>query len=110
MRLPHEPAFTVESLAITHAARPSIVPTPVTTPSAGSSASSTFAKAPPRRTSRDRRAAQCARGRTASVCSEFFWWYFAAPPLETVAIFSFSFSSCDMRRLSCEEGFVGAPA
>src|SRR3954451_24995852 len=34
---PHEPAFTVGSLATTQTARPSIVPTPVTTPSAGRS-------------------------------------------------------------------------
>ena len=37
VRAPHEPAFTVGSLAITHTGRPSIVPMPVTTPSAGRS-------------------------------------------------------------------------
>src|SRR5262245_704574 len=44
VRLPHEPAFTVESLAITQTARPSIRPTPVTTPSAGRSGACAFAK------------------------------------------------------------------
>src|SRR5436305_3812730 len=37
VRAPHDPAFTVGSLAITHAGRPSTRPTPVTTPSAGRS-------------------------------------------------------------------------
>jgi hypothetical protein len=36
VRAPHEPAFTVESLAIRQTGRPSIVAEPVTTPSAGS--------------------------------------------------------------------------
>ena len=36
VRAPHEPALTVGSLAMTIAARPSTVPRPVTTPSAGS--------------------------------------------------------------------------
>ena len=40
---PHEPAFTVGSLAISAAGRPSIVPTPVTTPSAPSPSCSQFA-------------------------------------------------------------------
>ncbi len=35
VRDPHDPAFTVESLAITHAVRPCILPAAVTTPSAG---------------------------------------------------------------------------
>ena len=43
VRAPHEPAFTVESLAITHTGRPSTVPTPVTTPSAGRSPASALA-------------------------------------------------------------------
>ena len=37
VRAPHDPAFTVGSLAITHTGRPSMRPTPVTTPSAGRS-------------------------------------------------------------------------
>ena len=43
VRAPHEPAFTVGSLAITHTGRPSIRPTPVTTPSAGRSPASALA-------------------------------------------------------------------
>ena len=35
VRAPHEPAFTVGSLAMTHTGRPSMRPMPVTTPSAG---------------------------------------------------------------------------
>ena len=52
VRAPHEPAFTVGSLAITHTGRPSTVPTPVTTPSAGrSSAERVGEQRRPRRTS-----------------------------------------------------------
>ena len=43
VRAPHEPAFTVGSFAITHTGRPSTVPTPVTTPSAGRSPASALA-------------------------------------------------------------------
>ena len=43
VRAPHEPAFTVESFAITHTGRPSMRPTPVTTPSAGRSPASALA-------------------------------------------------------------------
>ena len=43
VRAPHEPAFTVGSLAMTHTGRPSTVPTPVTTPSAGRSPASALA-------------------------------------------------------------------
>jgi hypothetical protein len=46
VRAPQDPAFTVESLAISATARPPTVATPVTTPSAGSPAASTFANAP----------------------------------------------------------------
>ena len=35
VRAPHDPAFTVGSLATTSTGRPSTVPRPVTTPSAG---------------------------------------------------------------------------
>ena len=45
VRRPHEPAFTVESLAMMQTVRPSIVAVPVTTPSAGSSGSRLFASA-----------------------------------------------------------------
>ena len=43
---PHEPAFTVESLAITATGRPATVPSPVTTPSAGRSPASALASSP----------------------------------------------------------------
>jgi hypothetical protein len=44
VRAPHDPAFTVGSFAITHTGRPSTVPTPVTTPSAGRSPASALAR------------------------------------------------------------------
>src|SRR6188474_477154 len=46
VRAPQDPAFTVESLAISATGRPSIVAVPVTTPSAGRSPAETFAKTP----------------------------------------------------------------
>ena len=67
VRAPHEPALTVGSLAMTHTGRPSMRPTPVTTPSAGRSpaAPSRWRAARPRRTSRRRAAARAGRARTA---------------------------------------------
>src|SRR5215207_2216676 len=46
VRAPHEPAFTVGSLAMTHTGRPSTRPTPVTTPSAGRSSARLLASSP----------------------------------------------------------------
>ena len=46
VRAPHEPALTVGSLAMTIAGRPSTVPRPVTTPSAGSPARRALAYRP----------------------------------------------------------------
>jgi hypothetical protein len=46
VRAPHDPAFTVGSLAITHTARPSTRPTPVITPSAGRSVATALASSP----------------------------------------------------------------
>ena len=46
VRAPHDPAFTVESLAITATGRPSTRAIPVTTPSAGRSPASAFANSP----------------------------------------------------------------
>ena len=43
VRAPHEPAFTVGSLATTTAGRPSTSPRPVTTPSAGNPSAVAFA-------------------------------------------------------------------
>ena len=44
VRAPQEPALTVESFAITHTGRPSMVPTPVITPSAGRSPARALAR------------------------------------------------------------------
>ena len=46
VRAPHEPALTVESLAISATGLPSIVAVPVTTPSAGSPSARTLAYRP----------------------------------------------------------------
>src|SRR5665811_2506345 len=46
VRAPHDPALTVGSLATTTAGRPSTVPLPVTTPSAGRSPEIELAKRP----------------------------------------------------------------
>ena len=77
---PHEPAFTVGSLAISATRRPSIVARPVTTPSAprpssfqlASSASSAKEPASTRRST---------RSRTGSLpCSAVFSWWRCGPP------------------------------
>ncbi len=46
VRAPHEPALTVESLAISATGRPPIVAVPVITPSAGRPSASAFAYRP----------------------------------------------------------------
>ena len=46
VRAPHEPALTVESLAISATGRPPTVAVPVMTPSAGRSRAAAFAKTP----------------------------------------------------------------
>ena len=46
VRAPHEPALTVGSLAMTTAGRPSTIPRPVTTPSAGSPVAMALANRP----------------------------------------------------------------
>ena len=85
VRAPHEPAFTVESLAIRQTGRPSIVAVPVITPSAGRSPASTLASWPssanePSSTSRAIRSRAKSLPRPA-----FASWYFAAPPPSTAA-------------------------
>src|SRR6266545_1459760 len=80
VRAPHEPALTVESLAIRHTGRPSTVAAPVITPSAGSPSDNAFAWAPsstndPSSTSR------ATRSRANSLPLAWLaWWYFSAPP------------------------------
>ena len=71
---PQDPAFTVESFAITATGRPSMGPTPVTTASAGRSPSMAEARRPssakPSASSRSSRR----RSRTNSFpCSASFW-------------------------------------
>ena len=96
VRRPHEPAFTVESLAINATRRPPIFPSPVMTPSAGSSASVALARAPSSTklpSSSNRRT----RSRAKSFpCSAFFWWYLGAPPLSMRSSSALIFASDDM--------------
>ena len=68
VRAPHEPAFTVESFAITHTGRPSMRPTPVTTPSAGRSPASALASSPSS-TNESSSSSSASRSRTNSL----FW-------------------------------------
>src|SRR3954469_3985740 len=84
VRAPHEPAFTVESLAMTQTGRPATVAVPVMTPSAGRSPASTFAYKPsstrePSSTSR------ATRSRANSLpLAALASWYLRAPPCSTV--------------------------
>jgi hypothetical protein len=83
VRAPHDPALTVESLAITHTERPSTLAVPVTTPSAGRSPATTLANRPssvndPSSTSNP------IRSRANSLpFSALASWYFGAPPAST---------------------------
>src|SRR5512140_168003 len=93
VRRPHEPALTVESLAITATTLPLIFPTPVTTPSAGSSGSVELAKAPSSTKLSGSRSSRT-RSRAKSLPdSAFFWWYFGAPPFSMRASAAFTLSS-----------------
>src|SRR5512137_1002854 len=85
VRFPQLPAFTVESLAITATGRPSMVPRPVTTPSAGSSGSCALARAPSSSSEPSSRSSRSRSRAKSFPCSAFFWWYFSAPPLRTRA-------------------------
>jgi len=83
VRAPHDPALTVESLAITHTGRPSTVAWPVMTPSAGSPSASTLASAPSstKEPSSTRRAI---RSRANSLpLAALAAWYRSAPPAYT---------------------------
>ena len=83
VRAPHDPALTVESLAIRHTGRPSMRAVPVITPSAGSPSASTLAYRPsstnvPSSTSRAIRSRANSLPRVALAA-----WYFSAPPAST---------------------------
>src|SRR5688572_28774036 len=85
VRAPQEPAFTVESLAISATGRPSIVAVPVTTPSAGRSPATTLAKAPSS-TNDPSSTRRRTRSRANSLpLPALAWWYFSAPPRSTRA-------------------------
>jgi hypothetical protein len=85
VRAPHDPAFTVESLAINATGRPSIVAVPVTTPSAGRSPAATLAKTPSS-TNDPSSTSSRTRSRANSLpLPALLSWYFAAPPRSTAA-------------------------
>src|SRR5207342_3006996 len=68
VRAPHEPAFTVGSLAMTQTGRPSISPRPVTTPSAGrSSAGASALASRPSSTNEPGSSSRSSRSRTNSL-------------------------------------------
>ena len=81
MRAPHEPAFTVESLAMIATGRPWTRPMPVTTPSAGSSRRRLLARAVLDEVASagvdEQRDALAAKSLPVSA---FFSWYLGAPP------------------------------
>src|SRR5450432_3499246 len=97
VRLPHDPALTVESLAMTATVRPPMAPTPVMTPSAGRSGSDALARrASSTRESRSRSRSRRSRAKSL-LCWAFFWWYLAAPPFLIAAVFSLISRSRDIR-------------
>ena len=98
MRAPHEPAFTVESLAMIATVRPSIVPVPVITPSAGRSPARASLASSASSTNEPGSSSRAMRSRAKSFfCSPFFWWYFGAPPFSMSAILRLRSSSEAMK-------------
>ena len=83
VRAPHEPAFTVESLAIRQTGRPSTVARPVITPSAGRPSASALAYIPSstKEPSSTRRAT-LSRANSLPLAA-FAAWYRSAPPAPT---------------------------
>jgi hypothetical protein len=80
VRAPHEPALTVESLAMTQTGRPSTVAAPVTTPSAGRPSASALAYAPSS-TKEPSSVSRRIRSRANSLpLPALAAWYFSAPP------------------------------
>src|SRR6266850_8276663 len=90
---PQEPALTVESLAITATTRPPILPSPVITPSAGSSGSSALAKAPSSTKLSSSRSIRTRSRANSLPVSAFFWWYLGAPPFPIRASSALTLSS-----------------
>src|SRR5579859_1819656 len=80
VRAPQLPAFTVGSLAITATWRPSIVPSPVTTPAAGSSSASTLANRPSS-TNEPASRRRSSRSRAVSLCCSRSLGRYRVPPL-----------------------------
>src|SRR5918995_6751659 len=77
---PHEPAFTVGSLAISATVRPPIVPMPVTTPSAPSPSASQLARSASS-VNEPRSSSSATRSRTGSLpCSAAFARWRSGPP------------------------------
>ena len=86
MRLPHEPAFTVESFAMTHTVRRATRPMPVTTPSAGRSPACTFARSASS-TKEPSSRSNASRSRQKSLpCFSAASWYLGAPPRRTSSV------------------------
>src|SRR3989440_3714601 len=77
---PQLPAFTVGSLAMTATWRPSIVPSPVTTPSAGRSSAITFANNPSS-TNEPSSSRMASRSRAVSLCCSRSLGRYLVPPL-----------------------------
>src|SRR6185503_1369583 len=105
---PHEPAFTVKSFAITQTGRPSTVPTPVTTPSAGVSGSAERARSQSSWNSVPGSRSRLRRSRTKSLPSARSLSRYLTCPCRTRAI-----SSRRRRSLTpgmVARGSVGTPA
>jgi hypothetical protein len=83
VRAPHDPALTVESLAIRHTRRPSIAAVPVITPSAGSPSASALAYMPSS-TNEPSSTRRAIRSRAKSLpLAALAVWYLSAPPSRT---------------------------
>src|SRR5260370_5991235 len=84
VRAPQLPALTVGSLAITATCRPAIVPSPVMTPSAGSSSARTLAKRPSS-TNDPASSSRSSRSRAVSLCCSRSLGRYRVPPLSAAS-------------------------
>src|SRR5690606_8233945 len=95
VRAPQDPAFTVESLAMTQTGRPLMRPIPVTTPSAGRPSARALANSPSSSSTSPSKRSSNRRRTNSLFCFSSFSWYFGAPPRLILAVCSSHFLIVD---------------
>src|SRR5690606_17986467 len=95
VRAPQDPAFTVESLAMTQTGRPLMRPIPVTTPSAGRPSARALANNPSSHSTSPSKRSSNRRRTNSLFCFSNFSWYFGAPPRLILSVCSSHFLIVD---------------